>query len=392
MAIYKNIVKKIPIAADKKIKQKQYLNSGAIPIIDQGHRLIAGYTDDMSKQIICDSPVIVFGDHTKCVKIVNFPFAPGADGIKIIKPKDDSIDIDYLFYATKYLAIKIRDKGYARHYQDIEKQEIEIPTVLKQKEKVSRIEELFSSLDNAIETLNKIKMQFEVYRQAVLKEAFEGRLTQYWRVINNKVNEWKVVSIKDLIKMDRNALKAGPFGSSLKKECYVSDGYKIYGQEQVIAGDETIGNYYVDENKYQELITCKVVPGDVLISLVGTVGKVLVLSENCKEGIINPRLIKVSLDKNKMLPQFFKYYFESGYLRSLYKEKAHGATMDVLNLGMIKTLPFGCCPIDEQKQVILEIESRMTLCDSIEKMVNTTLNKAEAIRQSILKEAFEGRM
>ena len=124
----------------------------------------------------------------------------------------------------------------------------------------------------------------------------------------------------------------------------------------------------------------------------GTVGKVLVLSDNCKAGIINPRLIKVSLDDNKMLPYYFKYYFESGYLKSLYKGKAHGATMDVLNMGMIKELPFSWCPIDEQKQVIVEIESRMSSCDNIEKTVNATLDQVEALRLSILKEAFEGRL
>ena len=66
-------------------------------------------------------------------------------------------------------------------------------------------------------------------------------------------------------------------------------------------------DYFIDEEKYQELNACKISPRDVLISLVGTVGKVLVLSDDCKPGIINPRLIKVSLDESKMLPLFFKY-------------------------------------------------------------------------------------
>lgn len=372
------------------VESTDYNDAYDTPVLTAGKSFILGYTNE-TEGVFDRLPVIIFDDFTTASQFVNFKFKVKSSAMKILNINNELVIPKYIFYRMQI--INIDHSTHKRYWiQQYSKIKIKIPPKAEQEQIVSKIEALFSSLDNAVETLNKTKKQLEVYRQAVLKDAFEGRLTQYWRVINNKVNEWKVVSIKDLIKMDRNALKAGPFGSSLKKECYVSDGYKIYGQEQVIAGDETIGNYYVDENKYQELITCKVVPGDVLISLVGTVGKVLVLSENCKEGIINPRLIKVSLDKNKMLPQFFKYYFESGYLRSLYKEKAHGATMDVLNLGMIKTLPFGCCPIDEQKQVILEIESRMTLCDSIEQTVNTTLNEAEAMRQSILKEAFEGRL
>lgn len=223
----------------------------------------------------------------------------------------------------------------------------------------------------------------------MLKEALEGRLTQAFRE-EKGLPDWKTISITQAIVQRKNALKAGPFGSALKKECYVPSGYKVYGQEQVIANNENIGNYYIDEEKYQELISCAIAPHDILISLVGTVGKVLVLSDNCLPGIINPRLIKVTLDEKIMMPYFFKYYFESAYLKSLYKKKAHGATMDVLNMGMIKELPFPLCDIQEQGQVIKEIESRLSVCDSIEQTVDIALQQAEAMRQSILKEAFEG--
>lgn len=268
---------------------------------------------------------------------------------------------------------------------------VPVPPLSEQERIVARIEELFSQLDAGVETLKKTKAQLSVYRQAVLKEAFEGRLTQAFRE-ENGLPDWKTISITQAIVQRKNALKAGPFGSALKKECYVPSGYKVYGQEQVIANNENIGNYYIDEEKYQELISCAIAPHDILISLVGTVGKVLVLSDNCLPGIINPRLIKVTLDEKIMMPYFFKYYFESAYLKSLYKKKAHGATMDVLNMGMIKELPFPLCDIQEQGQVIKEIESRLSVCDSIEQTVDTALQQAEAMRQSILKDAFEGKM
>lgn len=275
---------------------------------------------------------------------------------------------------------------------DMKRIKIPSPPLSEQERIVSRIEEMFSQLDAGVETLKKTKAQLAVYRQAVLKEAFEGKLTEPWRKAYSIANSWEFRGIKDIIKRDKHALKAGPFGSALKKDCYVDSGYKVYGQEQVIAGNENIGNYFIDKKKYQELINCSIAPKDVLISLVGTVGKVLVLSDNCKPGIINPRLIKISLDENTMIPEFFKYYFESGYLRSLYKEKVHGETMDVLNMGMIKELPFAWCPIDEQREVINEIEARMSACDSIEQTVDAALQQADALRQSILKQAFEGRL
>ena len=107
-------------------------------------------------------------------------------------------------------------------------------------------------------------------------------------------------------------IKAGPFGSSLTKDQYVPEGYKIYGQEQVIARDHLFGDYFITLKKYRELETCAVRPGDVLLSLVGTVGRLLEVPEGAPPGIINPRLIRFTFDRERVLPRFFTYVFESG--------------------------------------------------------------------------------
>jgi type I restriction enzyme, S subunit len=268
--------------------------------------------------------------------------------------------------------------------------EIPLPSKEVQQQIVSKIEELFSDLDKGIEELKTAQQQLKVYRQAVLKWAFEGRLTNDDVKDGGLPEGWRLVNIQDLAENYKHALKAGPFGSSLKKEFYVQEGYKIYGQEQVISGNPFYGDYYISGEKYEELFTNRIKEGDVLISLVGTVGKVLVLPNNCLPGIINPRLIKISLDQTKYLPLFFKFYFESSTAKSYYSSKAQGTTMDVLNLGIIKTIPFPLCTIEEQQQIVQEIESRLSVCDKIEETIITSLKQADALRQSILKKAFEG--
>ena len=315
--------------------------------------------------------------------------------VTILRVGNKTIEPKYLVYLINSPWFKAQVKRYESgttrkriSRKNLDRICMNFPSLPEQKRIVARIEELFSELGSGVETLKKTKQQLSVYRQAVLKAAFEGRLTRTYRETKG-FEKWEMVPITAVIAKNKNALKAGPFGSALKKDCYVPSGYKVYGQEQVIAGDETIGNYYINKKKYEELSSCAVAPEDVLISLVGTVGKVLVLSDACLPGIINPRLIKITLDATKMLPLFFKYYFESAYLKSLYKEKAHGATMDVLNMGMIKELPFPFCNVKEQRQVIAEIESRLSVCDSIEKTVDAALQQAESMRQSILKKAFE---
>lgn len=341
------------------VESTDYSDNYKTPVLTAGKSFIIGYTNE-TNGIYDKLPVIIFDDFTTSTQYVNFPFKVKSSAMKILTANTALVLPKFIFYRMQI--IEFDHSTHKRYWiQQYSKIKVKIPSLPEQEKIVAKIEELFSELDNGVETLKKTKQQLVVYRQAVLKEAFEGCLTEQWRKRNNCPNSWKIESITNLIQAGKHSLKAGPFGSALKKECYVPSGYKIYGQEQVIGGNEEIGDYYISEGKYQELITCKIAPKDVLISLVGTIGKVLVLSDNCKEGIINPRLIKISLDQEKMLPTFFKYYFESDYFRSLYKEKAHGATMDVLNMGMIKELPFKWCPIDEQKEVISEIEARMTI-------------------------------
>lgn len=259
-----------------------------------------------------------------------------------------------------------------------------------QQQIVSKIEELFSELDKSIEQLKAAQQQLKVYRQAVLKWAFEGRLTND-NVKDRELPEgWKLVKIQDLAESKKHALKAGPFGSSLKKEFYTSSGYKIYGQEQVINNDAFFGDYYISEERYQELSSCRVKPFDILISLVGTVGKVLLLPEDCQPGIINPRLIKISLNTEIYSPKFFKYYFESSTVKSFYGAETRGTTMDVLNLGLIKTIPFPLCSLEEQQQIVQEIESRLSLSDKLEATISDNLQTVEVLRQSLLSRAFLG--
>lgn len=374
------------------VESTKYDDSYKTPVLTAGKSFILGYTNETEGIFEKNKlPVIIFDDFTTASQYVNFPFKVKSSAMKILNVNTDLVLPKYIFYRMQIIQVdhSTHKRYWIQHYSKIK---IKIPSLEVQEKVVQKIEELFSEVDEGIEMLQKTKKQLSVYRQAVLRAAFEGELTYSWRIENKIENSWKIESIVELIKKEKNALKAGPFGSSLKKECYTTTGYKIYGQEQVIAGNEKIGDYYIGEEKYRELQTCKISPGDVLISLVGTVGKVLVLSENCQKGIINPRLIKVSLDQNKMLPFFFKYYFESNYLKSLYKQKAHGETMDVLNMGMIKELPFPVCSIDEQIQVLYEIEARMSVCDSIENTTNLALQQAVALHHSILEKTFEGEL
>lgn len=135
-----------------------------------------------------------------------------------------------------------------------------------------------------------------------------------------------------------SGLKPGPFGSSIKKESYVESGYKVYGQEQVISGDQGLGDYFINRSKYLSLEAFSVKDKDLLVSLVGTIGKVLVLREPFAPGIINPRLMRIRADKAKVDVEFMKYLLVSDVVKRQLETLAGGGTMPVLNAKVVRRL------------------------------------------------------
>ena len=176
---------------------------------------------------------------------------------------------------------------------------------------------------------------------------------------------WQFCLFEDIAASKDNAIKAGPFGSALTKNLYVPSGYKIYGQEQVIKGDASFGDYYIDDTKFSELKSCEVAPGDILISLVGTIGKVLILPNDCESGIINPRLVKLSLNV-KINQRFIEIFLISPLAKDILNDVAHGGTMNILNLKILKNLPVPIPPIEEQAQIVAKVDQLMALCDELE--------------------------
>src|SRR3954468_12889353 len=105
----------------QKLKTGEYHPTGRFPIVDQGSSLICGYSDKQSGLADVKPPVIIFGDHTRIFKYVDFPFCIGADGVKIFKTRPD-IDSKYAYYFLSRL--QIEDAGYSRHTKFLRRKEI----------------------------------------------------------------------------------------------------------------------------------------------------------------------------------------------------------------------------------------------------------------------------
>lgn len=156
----------------KQIKAKNYLSRGKYPIVDQGRDIIGGYSDDNDKLMYVKDPIIIFGDHTREVKIIDFDFIPGADGTQILsifKPTNTK----YLYWALK--SIRIKSKGYSRHFKILKSKCIPIPPVREQKAIADTIETLLQKCQSLEQEIQTSEANAQMLMQAVLKEAFEGK-------------------------------------------------------------------------------------------------------------------------------------------------------------------------------------------------------------------------
>lgn len=228
----------------------------------------------------------------------------------------------------------------------------------------NKITEVLSTIDGAIEKTDALIEKYKRMKTGMMQDLFCYGIDDKGKIRSEKTHkfknsplgkipeEWKVVNILSFINQaDPNAIKPGPFGSDLKKETYTENGFKVYGQEQVIAGNPDIGNYWISKKKYNELVAFKIAAGDVLISLVGTIGNVLVLPQNCSAGIINPRLLKITPDVNKCDMRFLVYSLLHEKTNAQLNNFATGGTMPVLNKGIIENIAFVFPPQKEQKLI-----------------------------------------
>ena len=305
----------------------------------------------------------------------------GVVGSTLSKIYADGLSTEYLryFIQGKYVLLNTRKKGTGTPHLNLnilKASKLVVPSITEQQRIVSRIEELFSSLDNAEEILQKTKEQLAVYRQAVLKEAFNQRDTS------------KVVELKKIV----DDIRIGPFGTMLHKSDYIDSGIPVINPQHIknqkICPSTRVS---ISEAKAEELGSYRLRKNDVIMGRRGEMGRTAAVTEKEEGWVCGTGSIVIRL-KPEFDAVFYSQILASPDTVHYLEEKSTGTTMKNLNEDIVNHIPVPSITAKEQARIKRELESKISFCDSIEQTIELTLAQAETMRQSILKKAFEGRL
>lgn len=355
------------------VSNTDYQEQG-IAVLTAGKSFILGYTDE--KDGIFDASketVIIFDDFTTASKLVDFPFKVKSSAMKILHAKKD-ININFLYYLMQ--TIHYESDTHKRYWiSEYAKQTLNLPPLAEQERIVEKIEALFAGIDEGVERLKSAQAQIKQYRQSVLKSAFEGKLY--------KTTEWKKSTLEQHIQEIN-------YGTSEKTKDFGK--IPVFRMGDIQEGKLTFNNFkYLNKINDEKLILKK---GDLLFNRTNSaelVGKSAVFNHEGSYSFAS-YIIKVRFDTS-LDSNFICYYINSPKGRNWAKTQISQQVGQAnINGTKLKNLPFPLPTLPEQQRIVEEIEKRFLVADELEKAVNEGLEKADKLKQSILKKAFEGKL
>ena len=180
----------------------------------------------------------------------------------------------------------------------------------------------------------------------------------------------------------------GPFGGSLKKSFFKPDGYAVYEQQHAINNQFDKIRYFVDDDKFEEMKRFEVFPGDLIMSCSGTMGKVAIVPDKIKRGIINQALLKLS-PSNDLDVHYLKYWMESNDFQESIAKQAKGvAIKNVASVKVLKEIEIPCPSKKEQQQIVTLLDQAFAAIDQAKANVERNLENAKVLFQSKLNEIF----
>ena len=365
----------------KKIKQKDYLKEGSLAVVDQGQELIGGYTNAESMAYSGDLPIIIFGDHTRCIKYVDFPFAQGADGVKVLLPRKCYVSKAF-YYALQ--SVDIPNMGYRRHFPLFNQFAIPLPPLPEQQRIVERIESLFARLDEAEEKAQVALDSFEPRKAAILHKAFTGELTAKWRKEHGVgMESWE----KTTLGKQCRSIFDGDHMPPPKAET----GIPFLVISNVNTGHLSFENTRFVPEKYYESLSDTRRPelGDVLYTLVGSYGIPVVV--DAEQPFCFQRHMAL-LKPNNIDSKYLWYLLQTNEMYSKATKIATGTAQLTVPIKGLRNIEFECASRLEQEEIVRILDSLLAKEQQAREAAEGVLEQIGLMRKSILSRPFRGEL
>ena len=281
------------------------------------------------------------------VAILEKEFLPAAlnQRVACLRLKTSRLTKGYLFHILNGNLFEQQciqsSKGVAQKNMSTEwLKNYEIPLYSKEKQDV--ITEILDKTYNVIFCRQQEIQKFD--------DLIKARFVEMFGSIHD--GRYDMKTLPEIVNDDKNSIKRGPFGGALKKDDFVEDGYLVYEQRHAIHNDFEYAKYYITQEKYEDMIGIKVIPGDLIISCSGvTLGRIAEVPEGAKEGIINQALLKLSLNPEVMLNTFFIQQFRGEEIQEILFGFSRGSGIpNMPSMSEVKAVKFICPPLELQKQ------------------------------------------
>lgn len=366
---------------------KEYYENGDIPWIRSGEvcrKYItksemfitqAGLENSSAKYFPIDTVLVaMYGATAAQVGILKIK-ATSNQAVCGILPNDHFIP-EFVYYWFKLIESDLASQAQGGAQPNISQEKIKkvdfpIISLAEQERIVERLDATFAQID---------ELKSNAERQlAEARALFQSALTQ---AMQPKPG-WHEIAFKDICSFVR-----GPFGGSLKKECFKESGYAVYEQQNAIYNKFSF-RYFIDEEKYESMKRFSVNPGDLIMSCSGTIGKVAIIPEDAKQGIINQALLKLTPTK-KINKYYLKYLMESELFKELIRSYSDGAAIqNIASVSILKEIMMRIPSISKQQRIVEYNDSLTASFNEIEDNYKQTAAECDAFKQALLRQIFE---
>ena len=365
----------------QKVQRKDFLDRGAYPVVSQEEAFINGFWNNEADLFKVTKPVVVFGDHTKVLKYVDFDFVLGADGVKILQPREFLLP---RFFLYQLQAANLNSLGYARHYKLLKELKISYPALAEQRRIVGIIDEAFECIAtakaNAEKNLRNARALFESYLQSVFTQCGEG---------------WERVTLETLLERGwiESHLDGNHGGDYPRKDEFIATGVP-YISANCIDDDQVDMSRakYLSPSRAAMLRKGIAKDNDVLFAHNATVGPVALLHTDEEKVILGTSLTYYRCNREYILPEYLAHYMRSFGFKSQYLQVMRQSTRNQVPITKQREFYHVIPPLDEQKCLISALDGLLENGQHLATIYERKLAALEALKKSLLHQAFTGRL